>query len=317
MTNVLLVLTLPEPVRMQYYDQLRRAFPQVRVDMVDHHSKVDPYIAAADVLITFGVQVAAHVFDKAKRLKWVQALGTGVDGIVDQPALRKDVVVTNMQGLHGGPVSEAAIAAMLALARGFTRSMRLQREHRWERFPASLLRDKTVGIFGVGAIALELAPKCKAFGMRVVGISSRKRDVPGFDAMVGREALREAVKTLDFLVLLTPYTEATRNIIDAAVLAAMKPGACVVNLARGGIVDEAALIEALRAKTLAGAALDVFAQEPLPADSPLWDMDNVIVTQHQGGFFDSYPRHALPVVEENLRKWLAGDVAGMINVVRH
>jgi phosphoglycerate dehydrogenase-like enzyme len=317
MTNVLLVLTLPEPVRMQYYDQLRRAFPQVRVDMVDHHSKVDPYIAAADVLITFGVQVAAHVFDKAKRLKWVQALGTGVDGIVDQPALRKDVVVTNMQGLHGGPVSEAAIAAMLALARGFTRSMRLQREHRWERFPASLLRDKTVGIFGVGAIALELAPKCKAFGMRVVGISSRKRDVPGFDAMVGREALREAVKTLDFLVLLTPYTEATRNIVDAAVLAAMKPGACVVNLARGGIVDEAALIEALRAKALAGAALDVFAQEPLPADSPLWDMDNVIVTQHQGGFFDAYPRHALPVVEENLRKWLAGDVAGMINVVRH
>jgi phosphoglycerate dehydrogenase-like enzyme len=317
MTNVLLVLTLPEPVRMQYFDHIRKTFPEVKLDMVDHHSKVDPYIGTADVLITFGVQVAAHVFDKAKRLKWVQALGTGVDGIVDQPALRKHVVVTNMQGLHGGPVSEAAIAAMLALARGFTRSMRLQRDHRWERFPASLLRDKTVGIFGVGAIALELAPKCKAFGMRVVGISSRTREVPGFDAMVGREALREAVKTLDFLVLLTPYTEETRNIVDAAVFAAMKRSACLVNLARGGIVDEAALVEALRKKTLAGAALDVFAQEPLPADSPLWDMDNVIVTQHQGGFFDSYPRYALPVVEENMRRWLAGDVAGMINVVRH
>jgi phosphoglycerate dehydrogenase-like enzyme len=317
MTNVLLVLTLPEPVRMQYLDRLRRAFPQVTIDMVDHHSKVDPYIGTADVLITFGVQVAAHVFDKARRLKWVQALGTGVDGIVDQPALGKDVVVTNMHGLHGGPVSEAALAAMLALARDLPRSMRLQRGHRWDRFPASLLKDKTVGIFGLGAIALELAPKCKAFAMRVIGISSKRRDVPGFDAVVGRESLREAVKELDYLVLLTPYTDQTHNIVNAGVLAAMKPGAFLVNLARGGVVDEVALVEALRTKALAGAALDVFSQEPLPADSPLWDMDNVIVTQHQGGFFDSYPRDALPVVEENMRRWLAGDVGGMINVVKH
>jgi len=317
MANVLLVLTLPEPVRRQYFERLREAFPQVRVDMVDHHSKVDPYIGAADVLITFGVQVAPHVFDKAKRLKWVQALGTGVDGIVDQPALGKDVVVTNMHGVHGGPVSEAALAAMLALARDLPRSMRLQRAHRWERFPASLLKDRTVGIFGVGAIALELAPKCKAFGMRVVGITSHRRDLPGFDAMVDRGALERAVSDLDFLVLLTPYSEATRNIVNARIFAAMKPGACLVNLARGGIVDEAALVDALRAKKLAAAALDVFAEEPLPADSPLWDMDNVLVTQHQGGFFDAYPRYALPVVEENMRRWLAGDVAGMVNVVRH
>jgi D-2-hydroxyacid dehydrogenase (NADP+) len=317
MTNVLLVLALPEPVRMQYFERITKAFPGVKVDMVDHHSKVDPYVGSADVLITFGVQMAAHVFEKAKRLKWVQALGTGVDGIVDQPGLRKDVLITNMRGLHGGPVSEAALAAMLALARDLPRSMRLQRGRRWERFPARLLRDNTVGIFGVGAIALELAPKCKAFGMRVVGISSKKREVPGFDAMLGREALEDAVKQLDFLVLLTPHTEETHNIVDARIFAAIKPGAYLVNLARGGIVDEAALIDALRAKKLGGAALDVFAQEPLPADSPLWDMDNVIVTQHQGGFFDSYPRFAIPVVEENLRKWLAGDLGGMINVVQH
>jgi len=317
MTNVLIVLTLPEPVRMQYFDHIRNAFPEIKLDMVDHHTKVDPYIDAAEVLITFGVQVAAHVFDKAKRLKWVQALGTGVDGIVDQPGLKKDVVVTNMHGLHGGPVSEAALLAMLALARDLPRSMRLQRDHRWERFPARLLKDKTVGILGVGAIALELAPKCKAFGMRVVGISSKKRDVPGFDAMLERDALERAVKELDFLVILTPHTEETRNIVTARIFASMKPGAHLVNLARGGIVDEAALVDALRSKHLAGAALDVFAQEPLPADSPLWDLDNVIITQHQGGFFDSYPSFAIPVVEENMRKFLAGDTEGMINVVKH
>jgi len=113
MTNVLIVLTLPEAVRMQYFNHMKDHFPDVKLDMVDHHSKVDPYIAAAEVLITFGPHVANHVFEKAKNLKWVQALGTGVDGIADQPGLRKDVLLTNMHGFHGPPVSEAALLAML------------------------------------------------------------------------------------------------------------------------------------------------------------------------------------------------------------
>src|SRR2546425_494614 len=117
MTNVLIVLTLPEPVRMQYFSHIRKTFPEVGLDMVDHHSKVDPHIVAAEVLITFGAQMANHVFEKAKNLKWVQALGTGVDGITDQPGLRKEVLVTNMHGVHGGPVSEAALAGMLSLER--------------------------------------------------------------------------------------------------------------------------------------------------------------------------------------------------------
>jgi len=316
MTNVLIVLTLPEPVRMQYFNHIRMRFPEVTLDMVDHHSKVDPYIGAAEVLITFGPQVTNHVFEKAKNLKWVQALGTGVDGITDQPGLRRDMLVTNMHGFHGGPVSEAALMAMLSLARDLPRSMRLQARRKWERFPAKLLKEKTVGVFGVGTIAQELAPKCQALGMKVVGISSAKREVPGFDAMVGREDLEQAVKNLDFLVLLTPYTPETKNIVDAKIFAAMKPGAYFVNLARGGVVDEDALAEALKSGKLAGAALDVFAKEPLPEDSPLWDMENVIITQHQGGFFDGYPRFAIPVIEENLRKWLAGDVKSMINVVK-
>ncbi len=317
MTNVLIVLTLPEPVRMQYFNHIRKTFPGVKLDMVDHHTKVDPHIRAADVLITFGPQIANHVFEKAKNLKWVQALGTGVDGITDQPGLKKDVLVTNMHGFHGGPVSEAALMGMLSLARDLPRSMRQQRSRKWERFPAKLLKEKTVGIFGVGAIAQELAPKCKALGMKVVGISSARRQVPGFDAMYSREELERAVKDIDFLVMLTPYTPETKNIVNAKILAAMKPGAYIVNLARGGVVDEDALVDALKSKKIAGAALDVFAAEPLPENSPFWDMENVVVTQHQGGFFDGYPRFAIPVVEENMRKWLAGDVKNMINVVKH
>jgi len=205
--------------------------------------------------------------------------------------------------------------AMLSLARDLPRSLRQQAKRKWDRFPVKLLKEKTVGIFGVGTIAAELAPKCKALGMKVVGISSAKRELAGFDAMVGRDELEQAVRELDFFILLTPYTPETKNIVDAKILAAMKPGAYLVNLARGGVVDEEALTGALKSGKLAGAALDVFAREPLPEDSPLWDMENVIITQHQGGFFDGYPRFAIPVVEENLRKYLAGDLKGMINVV--
>jgi D-2-hydroxyacid dehydrogenase (NADP+) len=316
MTRLLILLNLPEKVRMQYYEPLRAKFPQVHIDMVDHHAKVDPYIGSADILVTFGPMMSEHVLEKAANLKWIQALGTGVDGIVDRPSLRKDVVITNVHGIHGAPVSEAAIMSMLALSRDLPRTLRNQGNHKWERFPATLLKDKTVGIFGIGVIAKELAPKCKAFGMSVVGISSAKRSVPGFDRMYGREEIEQAVRDLDYLVLLTPYSAQTRGIVGAKVLAAMKPGSFLVNLARGGIVDEAALVQALEKKQIAGAALDVFAQEPLPENHPFWGMEQVIVTTHQGGFCDVYVDYALPVIEENLRKFLAGDTANMINLVK-
>ena len=316
MTQILILLTLPEKVRMRYYDHLRTTFPQVTVNMVDHNTKVDPYIGSADVLITFGPMMADHVLAKGARLKWIQALGTGLDGIVDQPSLRKDVLVTHMHGFHGAPVSEAAIMSMLALSRDLPRSLRSQRERTWARFPATLLRGKTVGIVGVGAIAGELAPRCKAMGMTVVGITSAQRQVAGFDRMAGRDELVATVRDLDYLVLLTPHTPGTHHLINAAVFAAMKPASYLVNLARGGVVDETALIEALREKRIAGAALDVFSKEPLPGDHPFWDMDNVIITTHQGGFFDDYPAHALPVIEDNLRKFLAGDLDNMINIAR-
>lgn len=316
MTSLLILLTLPEPVRMRYDAHLRARFPELAINTVDHHTKVEPYIGAAEVLLTFGPMLADHVVRDGAKLRWIQALGTGVDGIVDLPSLRADVLVTNMHGIHGDAVSEAAILAMLALSRDLPRALRGQARRAWDRFPARLLKEKTVGIFGVGAIAEALAPKCKAFGMTVVGITSAKRAVAGFDRMHGRDELERAVRDLDYLVLLTPYSAATARIVGARVLAAMKPTAYVINLARGGVVDEDALLRALQAGRLAGAALDVFNEEPLPAAHPFWTMERVIVTPHLGGFHDAYPDLALPVVEENLRRFLAGDTKRMINVVK-
>ena len=316
MTNLLILLTLPEPVRMQYYNHLRKTFPDLNVNMVDHHSKVGPHIGSADILLTFGPMMADHVVQEATNLKWIQALGSGVDGIVDLPSLRGNVLVTNLHGIQGPPVSEAAMMAMLALSRGLPRTVRSQDQHKWDRFPARLLKDKTVGIFGIGVIAEELAPKCKAFGMTVVGISSARRTVPGFDRMASRDELEQAVRELDYLVLLTPYSAATRGIVSEKVLAAMKPSSYLVNLARGGVVDEPALIKALQEKRLAGAALDVFMQEPLPKDHPFWSMDRVLITPHLGGFCDVYVDQALPVVEHNINRFLAGERGQMTNVVK-
>jgi D-2-hydroxyacid dehydrogenase (NADP+) len=317
MVNILILLTLPEPIRSQYRDRLRKRFPEVAIDLVDHHSKVGPYIATTDALVTFAPMLSAQVLASATRLKWVQALGTGVDNLIDQPALREDVIVTNVRGIHGAPVAEAALAGMLALARGLPRALRAQNERQWQRFPAQLLHDKTVGIFGVGQIAEALAPKCKALGMRIVGVTSAPRQVPGFDLIHHREKLAEVVGDFDFLVLLTPLSAATRNSVDAGIFAAMKPTSYLINLARGGVVDEPALIAALASNRIAGAALDVFNQEPLPADHPFWSMPNVIITAHQGGFCDVYIDYALPTVETNMERFLRGDFNGMINVVAH
>jgi len=317
MTSLLILLTMPETVRNQYRDRLQARFPELTINLVDHHSKTGPHIAGADTLLTFAPMLSPKVLQDAVNLKWVQALGTGVDNLIDQPALRKDVIVTNIHGIHGPPVSEAALAAMLALARDLPAAVRSQDECQWRRWPAQLLHNKTVGIFGIGAIAEVLAPKCKAFGMRTIGVSSAPRPVAGFDRMHGRDELLDVAGEFDFFVLLTPLTPATRNSIDAKVFAAMKPSSFLVNLARGGVVDEAALVAALERKRIAGAALDVFIEEPLPAGHPFWSMKNVIITTHQGGFCDVYIDHALPTIEANMERFLRGDIGGMINVVPH
>jgi phosphoglycerate dehydrogenase-like enzyme len=317
MTSVLIVLTYPEEVRMRYYARLKAAFPELTIHVADHHSKAAPYLDTAEVLVTFGTMTSDRLVRDATRLKWIQALGAGTDGVIDLPSLRPDILVTNVRGIHGAAMSEAALLAMLALARDLPRSIRAQQRRAWERWPVRLLDGATVGVFGVGAIAQALAPRCKALGMTVVGITSAPRDAPGFDRMYRRDELAAVAPELDYLVVLTPFSPETANAVDARVFAAMKPSSCLVNLARGGVVDEQALIKALVERRIAGAALDVFTTEPLPADHPFWGMTNVIVTAHLGGLYDRYAEDAMPTVEHNMRCFLAGDVANMRNVVRH
>jgi phosphoglycerate dehydrogenase-like enzyme len=303
-------------MRARYKAMLLERFPQLTINVVGHHNDVGPYIGDVDILLCFSPPMADHVVRDAPKLKWIQALGTGVDNIVDLPSLGKEVVVTNVRGIHGAPVSEATIAFMLSLARDMPRSVRAQDQSRWERWPSALLAGKTVGILGVGLIAEYLAPICKTFGMTVVGISGSPRETRHFDRMAHRNDLTKVAGDLDFLVVLTPLSAETRNIVGEKVFAAMKPTAYLVNVARGGVVDEPALIAALEAGKIAGAGLDVFSQEPLPSDNPLWKTKNITIFSHLGGYSQGYEDRAMPTIAGNMGKFLAGDLKSMINIVR-
>lgn len=317
MIHILILLTLPEQVRQHYLEGVSALSKNIKVSLVDHHSKVDPFIETADILITFGPMMAEHVLEKAKRLQWIQALGTGVDGITNRPSLGKGVTVTNLHGIHGPPVSEAALSMMFALSRGLWRVYENQLLGKWEKKIApTLLHGKTVVIYGTGVIAAELAPKCKALGMRVIGISTTVREIDGFDEVHVRQDALGPIAQADYLVLLTPYTPETHGIINEETFSVMKRSSYLINLARGGVVHEGDLIKALNNKTIQAAALDVFEQEPLPAEHVFWGMRNVIVTPHEGGFYDGYVQEAIPVIQTNLQCFERGDFQQMINVVR-
>jgi len=269
-----------------------------------------PLAGEARVIIGLAPRLSADLLRAAPRLEWVQALTTGVDNLLNEPAMR-GIALTNAGGFHGPQMSELAILMMLSSARNFPQILNNQKTATWDRWEQPLLQGKTVCIVGVGAIAETLAALCNAFGMRVTGVSDGRSAVPGFAAIHPRAALPEAVSGADFIVVLTPYSAKTHHMINADTLAAMKPSAFLINLSRGGCVDEPALHDALSAKVIAGAALDVFATEPLPASSPFWSLPNVIVTPHIGGFADIYAQQALPIVARHMAEWLQGGTAAL------
>src|SRR6478672_10134210 len=316
MPNLLILTEVQEAMRARYKAMLLERFPQLKINVVGHHNDISPFIGDTEILLCFSPPMADHVVRDAPKLKWIQALGTGVDNIIDLPSLGKEVLVTNIRGIHGAPMSEATIAYMLSLARDMPKTALAQPRRTWERWPVGLLDGKTVGILGVGVIAEHLAPMLKAFNMQVIGISGAPRPAKGFDRMVSRKDLLTVAPELDYLVVLIPMSTETRHIVGRDLLRAMKKSAYVINVARGGVVDEDALIEALEAGEIAGAALDVYAQEPLPPESPLWTTKNLTAIPHLGGYSQGYEDRAMPTIAGNMQCWLEGRPKDMINIVR-
>jgi len=314
MSDLILIYEPDSELHARIYGEgVAQALPARQILATSKHSEALARAPEATVLIAKAQDVSPELVAAMPRIAWIQALTTGIDPLLALN-LPPSVVVTSARGIHGPQMAELTVLLMMALSRDFPRMLANQREKRWQRWGQRLLAGKTLVIVGVGAISEALAARCKPLGLKVVGITSRS-SVEHFDEVRPRLHLREAVAGADFLVLLIPYSPETHHMIDASVLAAMKPTAYLINVARGGVVDEGALIEALRTHQIAGAGLDVFAQEPLPESSPLWDLDNVIITPHIGGMSNIYAEQVLPLLLHNLRAFAAGDRAAMLNLV--
>jgi D-2-hydroxyacid dehydrogenase (NADP+) len=309
MTNLVIFVENAET----YKKELQPKFPDVAIHAAPTEEKLGTFVEEMDVLLAF--RISDKMLQRASKLQWIQSLATGVDYITNNPSLPKGVLITSTRGIHGPQMSEMAFLLMLSLSRNFPQMVRNQSAGSWERWPGKLLYQKKVGILGLGVIGEEIARKCKAFGMTVHGIDIdvKKRDAVDHFFVPGE--LLKAVREIDYFVVVAPNTPQTYRIINKEVLSAMKSSAFFINIGRGELVDEDALIEALNSKKIAGAALDAFIQEPLPLEHPFWKMNNLIITPHVGGMSDIYADQALPIFEENLHRFLRGEIKNLINLV--
>ena len=245
---------------------------------------------------------------RAPNLRWTHVAAAGLDDPVFGRLLDRGIRITSASGTSAEPIAHSVIGGVLMLARGFPAWQRAQRDHAWrplegEALPADL-RGQTMTVLGLGAIGTAVARIARVLGLRVIGV---RRRPPGADAPIDEYAAPDALPSVlprtDWLVIAVPLTDETRRLIDRRALALLPRGAHVVNVARGAIVDEGAMIDALRDGALGGAYLDVFETEPLPPESPLWDLPNVIVSPHDSGASRGYDARSLARFLENLERW--------------
>ena len=297
-----------------YLADMLAATPAIRFGRVRSADDLAAQVPEADGIVMLGhfytEPIAALIKAKAKRLRWIQLTTAGYDGVTFHGA-PDGVVVTNAGHSHAPMVAEHAVTLLSALVRRLPLYAAAQARHQWDReirHALTTLEDATVAVLGYGGIGRETVKRLKAFGARVIVVARTARKDDLADVIVASSDLHMALAQADALVIAAALTEDTRGMIDAAALEALKPGALLVNIARGGIVDTAALVDALRSGHVAGAGLDVTDPEPPPPGHPLWACPNVIVTPHVAGVGShAVWRRIAGVVQGNLRRFLAGE----------
>jgi D-2-hydroxyacid dehydrogenase (NADP+) len=311
MTNVLVLETCAEA----YRDALRGEFHDLEVQVANTPTDTGVDFSKVNVLVAFGMGVTDALFTRMAALKWVQSLATGVDHFLRSKTLPAGVILTSGRGIHGPAMRETVLHLMLSVSHDSNRLVADKNAARWARRPWPLLAGKTAAVIGTGVAGSAIGAALRALGMRVVGISGTPREVDGFDVVLPRQQLARAAAEADYLVNVLPADAANLNLLGHEVFAAMKPRAYFINVGRGETVDEAALIDALEQRRIAGAGLDVFASEPLSAASPLWKMPHVFMAPHVGGLFEEYAQMAIPLIIRNMRAFLSGQTDQMINKI--
>ena len=311
MTKVLIVDVHAE----MYRDALREKFPALDFVLFHDAAAVKGDLGDIDVMIMFGIEVRDFMLAGAPRLQWIQSLATGVDHFLRCPSLKPSVLITSGRGIHGPPMREQVVYMMMGVSRDVVRAVGDQKAHFWERRLWSTLHGKTAVIAGTGVVGTAIAELLKALGMHVIGVTRTPRAAAGFDEMIVTERLSTAAARADYLINMLPASADNIEIFNAAIFAAMKPTAHYISAGRGQTVDEAALLAVLRERRIAGAALEVFQTEPLPPESPFWDLPNVFILPHIGGYVIEYEDFIMPLIVDNMRLFLAGRQSEMQNIV--
>ncbi len=311
MSNEVFVLVFAN-LDQEHIAQVRAVDPRIRVAAVTDRLKALELAPQAEVMV--GWNIPREAVQRAPRLKWIHSTAAGVDQLLHPEVLAGEILVTSSSGIHQ-PLVEHVFAMVLALTRRLHVAIRNQVARRWERRQAvgDEIRGKTMGVLGLGHIGAEIAEKAAVFGMRVIGTKRTVAPVPHVDQVFPPEGLADVLRASDVVVVALPLTTQTRGLLGEPELRLMRRTAVLINIGRGAIVQEAALIRALQEGGIAGAGLDVFEREPLPADSPLWGMEQVIITPHVSGTSQHYWDAATPLLCENVRRYLTG--APLLNLV--
>jgi phosphoglycerate dehydrogenase-like enzyme len=296
-----------------FSERLQSDFPGIQVVQRKTYGGIEDDLRDADVLITWSLR--SEQFRAARKLRWIHSPAAAVHGLMIPEVIAGDVVVTNARDVHGPVVAEHVIALVLALAKRLPSAVRYQLKRTWaqqqiwrESPRPREIAGATLGLVGLGSIGVETAKRAAALGMSVIAVREHP-EMPS-DASVnkvfGANELEELLQASDYVVLAAPLTARTRALINRDRLRQMKPDAYLINVSRGALVDEPALIEALKQGRIAGAALDVFEKEPLPPQSPLWKTANVLITPHSAAFTERLWERHYALISENLRRLLAG-----------
>lgn len=325
MTLTVLIASYLEP---EYVEQIRRAVPQVEViyrpDLIaaprfnaDHTARIDrtseqelewrKLLAQADILFDFDHTHRDDLPELAHNLKWIQATSAGIGQFVHRMgyAEKTDWIFTTASGVHARPLAEFCIMSMMMFAKNYLQMEKAKADHNWQRFGNTELAGKTVGIIGLGRIGRDVATVCKFFGMTILGTRRDvTKSVDNVDKLYGPDDIDVLLPHVDYLVLATPHTPETEGMMTAERVRLLKKGAVIINIARGAVIDQPAMIEALLDGHLLGAALDVVAVEPMPEDDPLWDVPNVIISQHSASTADTENGKITALFIENLRAYL-------------
>jgi len=288
-------------------DQVSPLIVAERKGDLSNEEKLTTLLGQAEVVYGWIHQFPRNLLGRTSRLKWIQVMSAGVDRLSDE-ILKSPIRIVTTSGLHGTPMGEVVLEMMLMFAKDAPACLQMKQAREWRRYKPKLLRGQTVGILGLGRIGREIARLCGAFGMKVIGLRrSEGSPLAEVDRVYPREQLQQFLAESDFVVLALPLTKETQGLIGERELRGMKPSAYLINVARGAVVDEGALIRALEEKWIAGAGLDVFIQEPLPPDSRFYDLPNVIFSPHISGEMPDYESRATEIFCENLKRYVAGE----------